>query len=82
MKTPASKSVVTLLKISVLCFVVLLLASSVSSTKKISNLVINHKYEVCHFGKTIIVSGSALKAHLGHGDGLGRCGQIPPPIQN
>ena len=81
MKTQASKSVATLLKISVLCFVCVLLASS-SSSKKTSMLLPVHKYEVCHFGKTLIVSGSALKAHLGHGDGLGRCGQIPPPIQN
>jgi hypothetical protein len=32
------------------------------------------KQQVCHDGKTIFVSASALSAHLAHGDTLGACG--------
>jgi hypothetical protein len=28
---------------------------------------------ICHKGKTIVVSGSSLAMHLGHGDKLGPC---------
>ncbi len=28
---------------------------------------------VCHKGKTIMVSGSSLQMHLGHGDTVGPC---------
>ncbi|MEZ4527048.1 MAG: hypothetical protein R2941_14115 [Desulfobacterales bacterium] len=31
------------------------------------------KVSICHKGKTITVSASAVKAHLGHGDTLGPC---------
>ncbi len=33
------------------------------------------KVEICHKGKTITVSESAVKAHLGHGDTLGSCSE-------
>ena len=82
MKTQENKSVATLLKISVLCFVFLLLSSSSASTKKTSALLPDRGYIVCHFGQTLVVSGAALKTHLGHGDGMGRCAQTPPPIQD
>ena len=36
----------------------------------------NLKYLVCHNGKTICTSFSATAVHLGHGDGLGACGDI------
>jgi len=32
------------------------------------------KQQVCHDGKTIFVSASAVSAHVGHGDALGHCG--------
>ena len=32
------------------------------------------KQQVCHDGKTIHVSQSAVSAHMGHGDTLGSCG--------
>ncbi len=81
MKTQEKRSVATLLKISVLFFVCLLL-SSASSSKKSSMMLPEHKYLVCHFGQTLLVGETALKTHLGHGDGLGRCAQTPPPIQD
>lgn len=36
----------------------------------------NLKYLVCHNGKTICTSFSSTATHLGHGDGLGACGDI------
>jgi hypothetical protein len=35
-----------------------------------------NKELVCHDGKTINVSQSAVSAHLGHGDSLGSCGDV------
>ena len=35
------------------------------------------KVTICHWGKTITVSKSAQKAHLAHGDTLGRCPSGP-----
>ena len=83
MKTQEKQSVPALLKISVLCFVCLLLSSSSFSKKTEPTLLDGKIYIVCHFGRTLIISGNtALKTHLGHGDGLGRCGEAPPPIQD
>ena len=33
----------------------------------------HHKVTICHKGKTISVAQPAVKAHLKHGDRLGRC---------
>jgi hypothetical protein len=33
----------------------------------------HHKVTICHKGKTISVAPPAVKAHLKHGDRLGRC---------
>ncbi len=83
MKTQEKLSVPTLLKISVLCFVCLLLSSSSTPKKTLPTVQDAMVYTVCHFGQTLNISGStALKIHLGHGDGIGRCGETPPPIQD
>lgn len=37
----------------------------------------NDKVTVCHKGKTLCISPSAVNAHLNHGDVLGSCGQAP-----
>lgn len=38
-----------------------------------------HKVYVCHKGKTLSVSSSAVAAHKRHGDTVGRCVTTPPP---
>ena len=49
--------------------IILLALSSVS----LNAVGANMKQQLCHDGKTIIVSKSAVSAHLGHGDLLGSC---------
>jgi hypothetical protein len=59
-------------KILTVCAVFITLSGCVVQPHGHSGIV-KHQNAVCHKGKTIYVSESAVRAHLRHGDSLGPC---------
>jgi hypothetical protein len=75
MNTIVKRSFRTLLTNFITCFAAILFSSASQIKKSDERPLIIRYVLVCHQGKTIRVKESEVRAHLAHGDGLGRCAE-------